>query len=90
MNDKPVKVTYSATTSDGTVVTTSPRFTRLDAAATHLVVGYRGVPWDFTWSVIRCANSADDARAARHTIMRNRMSGSYWKVEALPATVNLV
>lgn len=90
MHDKPVKVTYSVTTSDGTVVTTRPQFTRFEAAVTHLVVGSRGASWERTWSVLRYATSADNARAARRSAMRNRTSGSYGKVEALPVTVNLV
>lgn len=87
MHDKPVKVTYSVTTSDGTVVTTPPLFTRFEAAVTHIVVGSNG---ERTWSVLRYANSADNARAAHRSIMRNRTSGSYVQVEALPATVTLV
>ena len=89
MNDKPVKATYSVTTSDGTVVTTRPRFTRYPTAVTHLVVGSHGAPWERTWTVLRCADSENSARAARHTIKRNRMYG-YENVEALPVTVNLV
>lgn len=80
-------VAYRATTSDGTVITSPPRWTRHADAVTHLVVGSRGAPWERTWHILRYTSSEESARSVRRGYMRGRRSGSYGKVEALPATI---
>ena len=84
-------VTYSATTSDGTVITYRPRPTRQEDTVTHLVVGSvvgsHDTLWKQTWHILRYTSSEESAQALRHNYMRSSQSGTYRKVEVLPATI---
>lgn len=82
---KPMHVTYSGTTSDGTVITYRPSSTRQEDTVTHLVVGSHDTLWERTWHILRYTSSEESAQALRHSYMRHRQPG-YRKIEVLPAT----
>lgn len=84
---KPMHVTYSATTSDGTLIASPPHWTGYADAVTHLVVGSRGAPWERTWHILRYTSSEESARSVRRSYMRGSQSGRYGNVEVLPATI---
>lgn len=79
---KPMHVTYSATTSDGTAIASPPHWTGYADAVTHMVVGSRGAPGERTWSILRYTSSEESALSVRRSYMRR-----YGKVEVLPATI---
>lgn len=82
---KPIHVTYSATTSDGTVITYRPSSTRQAGTVTHLVVGSHDKLWERDWHILRYASSEESAQALRHSYMRHRQP-CYRKIEVLPVT----
>lgn len=82
---KPTHVAYSATTSDGTVITYRPSSTRQADTVTHLVVGSHDKLWERDWHILRYTSSEESAQALRHSYMRHRQP-CYRKIEVLPVT----